>query len=101
MTELSDATVNNKDKLVSDLKVVVSDAEELLRETANVTGEKMGELRGRLRERLINAKHRLAEAEEAAVAKAKAAARATDDYVHDHRGRPWASRPASAWCWAC
>lgn len=86
---MNDTTNNiNKDKLVADLKVVVSDAEEMLRETANVTGEKMGELRARMRERLMEARHKLAEAEEAIVAKTKAAARATDDYVHEN---PWKS----------
>ena len=32
----------NKEKLVSDLKIVVSDAEELLRATAGAAGEKAG-----------------------------------------------------------
>lgn len=90
MTEM---TSNNKDKLVTDLKSVVADAEAVLQETANVTGEKMGELRVRLRERLMNARHKLAEAEEVAVQKAKAAARATDDYVHEH---PWKAAAAAA-----
>lgn len=83
---MNEVTGTAKDKLVSDLKGVVADAEELLHETASVGGEKMGELRARLRERLMNARHKLAEAEDAAVERAKAAARATDDYVHEH---PW------------
>ena len=90
MTEM---TSNAKDKLVTDLKGVVADAEELLHETANVGGEKMSALRVRLRERLMNARHKLAEAEEAAMEKAKAAARVTDDYVHDH---PWKAVGAAA-----
>lgn len=90
MTEM---TSSSKDKLVTDLRGVVADAEELLHETANVTGEKMGELRVRLREKLMNARHKLAEAEEVAVEKAKAAARATDDYVHEH---PWKAVGAAA-----
>lgn len=83
---MNEVTSTAKDKLVNDLKGVVADAEELLHETASVGGEKMGELRARLRERLMNARHKLAEAEDAAVERAKAAARATDDYVHEH---PW------------
>lgn len=83
---MNDLTQNSKDKLVSDLKVVVTDAEELLRETASVTGEKVSELRSRLRDRLMDAKHKLAEAEEVVMEKTKAAARATDDFVHD---KPW------------
>ncbi len=76
----------NKEKLVSDLKVVVSDAEELLRATAGAAGEKVGELRERLTLRLRDAKERLVDAEAALVDKTKAAARATDDFVHDE---PW------------
>lgn len=82
-TELSHAS---KDKLITDLKVVVADAEELLRLTASQTGEKVVELRERVGVRLRDAKLRLADAEAVAVDKAKAAARATDDFVHD---QPW------------
>jgi len=76
----------NKDKLVSDLKVVVADAEELLRATAGAAGEKVGELRERMTLRLRDAKERLIDAEAALIDKTKAAARATDDFVHDE---PW------------
>ena len=79
-------SVANKEKLVSDLKVVVADAEELLRATAGAAGEKVGELRERMNLRLRDAKERLVDAEAALVDKTKAAARATDDFVHDE---PW------------
>lgn len=78
----------NRDKLVEDLKVVVADAEEILRATAADASEKVAEMRARIEERLVNARARLADAEAAAVAKAKAAAKATDEYVHEH---PWKS----------
>jgi ElaB/YqjD/DUF883 family membrane-anchored ribosome-binding protein len=45
-------SVANKEKLVSDLKVVISDTEELLRATAGAAGEKVGDLRERLAIRL-------------------------------------------------
>jgi ElaB/YqjD/DUF883 family membrane-anchored ribosome-binding protein len=76
----------NKDKLVSDMKVVIADAEEILRATAGAAGEKVGELRTKIEARLRDAKERLADAEAAIVDKTKAAARATDDFVHD---QPW------------
>lgn len=88
MPEAVDMTNSSKQKLVSDMKVVVSDAEEILRATAGVAGEKMVDLRERIAERLRDAKLRLADAEAALVDKTKAAARATDDYVHDN---PWKS----------
>ena len=79
-------SVANKEKLVSDLKVVISDTEELLRATAGAAGEKAGELRERIAIRLRDAKERLADLEAALVDKTKAAARATDDFVHEE---PW------------
>jgi len=88
MSEVTELSTANKQKLVSDMKVVVADAEEILRATAGVAGEKMGDLRERIGERLRDAKLRLADAEAALVDRTKAAARATDDFVHDN---PWRS----------
>lgn len=79
-------STGNKDRLVSDMKLVITDAEEILRATAGAAGEKVGELRERITVRLRDAKERLADAEAALVDKTKAAARATDDFVHDE---PW------------
>jgi len=86
MSEVTDLYTANKQKLVSDMKVVVADAEEILRATAGVAGDKMGDLRERFGERLRDARIRLADAEAALVDRTKAAARATDDYVHEN---PW------------
>jgi ElaB/YqjD/DUF883 family membrane-anchored ribosome-binding protein len=77
---------SSKQKFVSDMRVVVADAEEILRATAGVAGEKMADLRERVGERLRDAKLRIADAEAALVDKTKAAARATDDYVNEN---PW------------
>lgn len=75
-----------KDKLVADFKVVVADAEELLRATAGQAGDKAAELRGRLQEHLGRAKESLADAQAVVVDKAKQVGHATDDYVHEN---PW------------
>ena len=82
---MSDLNTANE-KLVSDFKAVVADTEELLRLTADQTGDKAVEVRARLREKLAGAKVKLQELEAAVVEKAKAAARATDEYVHEN---PW------------
>lgn len=82
----TDLSAVSKEKLVTDLKVVVADAEELLRATASSAGEKVSELREKIQDRLRDAKIRLADAEAALVDKTKAAARATDDFVHEN---PW------------
>lgn len=75
-----------KDKLVQDLRVVVADAEELLRATAGQAGEKVAVARERIQESLAAAKARLAVAQEELIERTKQAARATDEYVHEN---PW------------
>jgi ElaB/YqjD/DUF883 family membrane-anchored ribosome-binding protein len=86
MSAQSASTEVSKDKLVADLKVVVADAEELLRATASQAGEKVSAARARIEASLASAKIKLSEAERAALEKAKEAAKATDEYVHEH---PW------------
>lgn len=75
-----------KDKLAADLRVVIADAEELLKATASQAGEKVAAARVKIQESLDVAKGKLARVGEAGVDKAKEAARATDDFVHEH---PW------------
>jgi ElaB/YqjD/DUF883 family membrane-anchored ribosome-binding protein len=87
MSEETEVLSNNsKEKIVSDLKVVVSDAEEILRETKDVAGDKIGELRERIAIRLRDAKIRIADAEAQLLDRTKAVARATDEYVN---ANPW------------
>ncbi|HSH54120.1 MAG TPA: DUF883 family protein [Methylotenera sp.] len=82
-TGFSDVT---KDQLISDFKVVVSDAEALIKATANQGGEALTALRTKAGESLATAKVKLADAQTAVVEKSKVAAKATDHYVHDN---PW------------
>jgi ElaB/YqjD/DUF883 family membrane-anchored ribosome-binding protein len=81
----SDTTVT-KEKLAEDLKIVIADAEELLRATASQAGEKVSAAREKIQDSLHQAKVKLAEVEDILLDKGKEAARATDEYVHDH---PW------------
>ncbi len=78
----------SKEMLVNDFKVVVADAEALLKATANQGGEKVAELRVKTEESLKAAKARIAEAQSVVVAKTKEAAKVTDEYVHEN---PWKS----------
>ena len=55
----------SKEKLMQDLQVVVSDAEELLKVTAAQAGEKVSAARERVQDSLLAAKARLVIAEEA------------------------------------
>jgi ElaB/YqjD/DUF883 family membrane-anchored ribosome-binding protein len=76
----------SKEKLVADLKVVVADAEELLRATASQAGEKVSAARERIQASLATAKVKLSDAERALLERSKLAAKATDEYVRDN---PW------------
>lgn len=78
----------SKEKLLADMKMVVGDAEELLRATANQAGEKVEGLRRRVQENLVAARARIAETELGLMDRAKAAVNATDEYVRAH---PWQS----------
>ncbi len=77
-----------KEKLVDDVKVVLQDADVLLRETAGQLGEKAKEARERLDRGVKIARERLFEVQKQSVEQAKVAAKATDEFVHDH---PWQS----------
>ncbi len=76
----------SKEKLMQDMRVVVMDAEDLLRATAGQAGEKVAAARERIQENLAMAKERLVAAEHAVVEKTKLAAKVTDEYVHEN---PW------------
>jgi ElaB/YqjD/DUF883 family membrane-anchored ribosome-binding protein len=75
-------------QLTADLKAVVNDAEALLKATAGDASSKMNGVRDRLEESVKATRARIAEMEDAVVAQTKAAAQATDRYVHEN---PWPS----------
>lgn len=83
---MNEQSASPRDKLMSDLKVVIEDAEELLKLTAGQAGEKVSEMRARIQDRLHRAKGDLSHLQSAAVDQARQAARVTDDFVHD---QPW------------
>ncbi len=90
---MNETTAAHREKLMSDLRVVIADAEEVLRVTADQASAGASELRVRMQERLQQAKGRLLDLQESAVARARAAGHAADDYVHDH---PWRAIGAAA-----
>lgn len=75
-----------RDRLISDARVLMADADEIVKAMASATGEKAVELADKLRINMRNAKDKLADVQVAVADKAKVAARVTDDYVHDN---PW------------
>lgn len=92
---MSDLTTAQTDKLLADLRLVVADAEELLRSTAGQAGEGAAELRAKVQASLTRARDGLAQAQEAALERARAAGRAADDFVHEN---PWRSIGFAAAC---
>ena len=83
---MAEMTVAHREKLMNDLKIVIADAEELLKMTASEVGEKASALRTRMQTRLDQAKTDLVRLQELTVVKAKEAGQATDAYVRDN---PW------------
>ncbi len=86
MSEASTSSVIDQQQLVSDMKSAIADAEDMLHATADQTGDKIANMRARIQDRLKAARVRLADAEATLIAKTRAAARATDAYVHES---PW------------
>jgi ElaB/YqjD/DUF883 family membrane-anchored ribosome-binding protein len=86
-------TAAAKHKLTEDFRAVMDDIDSLMKSSGEkLSGEQVA-LRQRIRDRMDAAKERAADLQYEAVARAKDAARATDDYVHDH---PWTAVSAAA-----
>ena len=82
-----------KQRLTADFKAIIADGEELLHATAGQAGEKAGMVRDRIQNNLRIAKEKLDVVETGIVNKARAAAWATDDYVHVN---PWTAAGIAA-----
>ncbi len=73
-------------KLVTDLRVLMDDADELVKATAAQTGDKIAEVRGRLQQAAFDIRPRLARIEGLLEEKAMSAAQSADQCVRDS---PW------------
>jgi ElaB/YqjD/DUF883 family membrane-anchored ribosome-binding protein len=78
----------NSEKLIRDLKTLVTDAEELLKATASQAGEKIAVARQKIEQSLVEGKKALADAETTLVKKSKECAEIADDYVREN---PWSA----------
>jgi ElaB/YqjD/DUF883 family membrane-anchored ribosome-binding protein len=76
----------SRESLLDDFSTMLTEAEDLLKRAGNETGERAKDLRAQVEAKLLSAKLQLQELEGEAMDRAKAAARVTDDYVHDN---PW------------
>ena len=75
-----------RDKVLADLKVLMTDADALIRATTGQAGEKVAAARAKAEEALKGARERLGDLEGQMRERGKEAAQATDKFVHD---QPW------------
>ena len=80
------ASAQSSERVLEVLKASVDDAEALLREAANATGDRAAELRERALKSLRATRETLHETQDIVLEQGRRAARVTDDYVHDN---PW------------
>lgn len=73
-------------ELHTDLRAIIDDAEELLKNTADLGGEKIAALRQKVAARLDAARANLKNAEEVVCEKSRQCADLTDQYVKEN---PW------------
>ncbi len=86
MSDDTDTNDVTKEQLIQDFKVVVADAEALIKATAGQGGEALAAMRAKAEASLATAKEKMREAQAALLVKTRDAAKATDEYVHVH---PW------------
>ncbi|ARU32866.1 hypothetical protein CAP31_06015 [Sulfuriferula sp. AH1] len=82
-TDFSEVT---KEQLIADFKTVMADAEALIKATANQGGDALASVRAKAEQSIALAKSQIKDTEAALLARTKAAAQATDVYVHEN---PW------------
>ncbi|AXT45524.1 MULTISPECIES: DUF883 family protein [Chromobacterium] len=82
------AIAKEKEQLLDDVRQVLVSTEELIDASLDDGSQKSKEIRQRVSEKLKVAKAKLLDAEQVVVGKAKVAAKATDQYVHEN---PWKS----------
>jgi ElaB/YqjD/DUF883 family membrane-anchored ribosome-binding protein len=77
-----------KEKLFQEFTTVVAETEQLIKSVAGAGTDKAGAIKANVEQNLAAAGERLARIHEDAMTQARAAARATDEYV---QGNPWRS----------
>ena len=90
---MATATEAARKKLVDDFKALTTDTEELLRATANQTGERASAARARVEKRLRKAKEAVDKLRDDVLESSRAAAETADRTVRDH---PWESVAVAA-----
>lgn len=80
--ELKDATVD----ISKEFKIFIGDIEELLKETASLSGEDLEKAKGKIAARINLAKQIIGDANKSLIQQARQTAELTNQYVHE---QPW------------
>ncbi len=75
-----------EENFIESVRESLDNAERLLREAADASGDKASELRERAMHALDRTRHGMHDAQDVFVDRSRRAARATDEYIHD---KPW------------
>ncbi len=90
---MNQAPAPTNEELSTDVQKAIRSAEDMFHQATSASGDKAAELRARAMEQLRVLREKLHDAQDSVVASSKAAAQATDDFVHDH---PWKSIATAA-----
>jgi len=82
-----------KDDLVNEFRTLISEGEELMRQTQNLSGDALSLARERFRSRLADARSKMYDLSDVARVRGREAVRVADDYVRDS---PWVAVGAAA-----
>jgi ElaB/YqjD/DUF883 family membrane-anchored ribosome-binding protein len=76
----------NKEHLINEFQTVVTNAEELLKATANISGDQLAAIRNKAEKSLTVAKSMMLDTQNELLTKTRETAQVTDVYVHEN---PW------------
>ena len=82
----ANALEQSSSALKEEFRHVIADVEDLIRSSTSLSGEEFARLKGKISERLSNARESLLPAGESVIARARRAVAATNDYVGEE---PW------------
>ena len=86
LADSQDAITANREQLIGNLKDVINDAEDWLRDTASGLAEDGADVKARFEDTLRTARIDLLKLEDSVIARTKQAAQSADEYVHEN---PW------------
>jgi ElaB/YqjD/DUF883 family membrane-anchored ribosome-binding protein len=90
---VTESTRAAREQLLTDLRAVVADSEELLKATAGAVDERARAARTRIEDTIQAAKSRIESLDDEVLERIQGAGKAADRYVHEH---PWGAVAVAA-----